>query len=280
VVTAGGEVVRASAETHPDLFWALRGGGGNFGVVTEFEFELHPMPPLLTGGVFAYPFERAGEVLRASRGLMDQAPDELSIHEILITVPPHEPFPPELQGRRAVFLVPAHVGSEEQAAADLAPLRALGPAFDLVGPMPYVALQSMIDHDNRAGLGHYSRSHWLTGSDDELIDALVARFPRAPSPLAHVITARMGGAVGRVPADATAFRHRDAHSLLWIISYWPDPQDDDAPHRAWVKDVFDAAAPFSTGAVYVNGLEDEGSDRVMAAYGEETFARLVAVKNR
>jgi FAD/FMN-containing dehydrogenase len=280
VVTAAGEIVRASAEVHPDLFWGLRGGGGNFGIVTEFEFALHDVGPLVYAGVFAFPFERAGEILRASRDLMADAAEELSIHEILITVPSHEPFPPELQGRRAVFLVPVHVGGEGQARADLAPLRRLGPSFDLVGPMPYLALQSMIDHDNRAGLGHHSRSHWLAGYEDQLIDLLIEHFAQAPSPLAHVVTARMGGAVTRVPADATAFRHREAANLLWIIGYWPDPDDDAAPHRAWVDGLFDAAAPFSTGGVYVNGLENEGPERVRAAYGGETFARLAALKQR
>jgi FAD/FMN-containing dehydrogenase len=158
VVTATGQTVRASEHENEDLFFALRGGGGNFGVVTEFEFELHEVGPLVYAGVLADPFERAGEVLRASREVMQEAPEELSIHEILITIPEHDPFPPALQGRRAVFLVPVHVGSEEQAAADLTALRELGPAFDLVGPMPYLALQSMIDHDNRARLGHYSKS--------------------------------------------------------------------------------------------------------------------------
>jgi FAD/FMN-containing dehydrogenase len=161
IVTATGKVVYASANLNPDLFWALRGGGGNFGVVTEFEFTLHAAGPIINAGVLAYPYQRAGEILRASRAVMDQAPDELSIHEILLTVPEHEPFPAELQGTRAVFLVPVHVGDQEQARALLAPLRELGPAFDMVGPMPYVALQSMIDDDNRAGLGHHSRS---TGS--------------------------------------------------------------------------------------------------------------------
>ncbi len=278
VVTADGDVVRASSESHPDLFWALRGGGGNFGVVTEFEFALHPVGPIVTAGVLVYPFARAGEVLRASRELMRTAPDDLSIHEILITVPAHPPFPPELHGTKAVFLVPLHVGGEDAARADLAPLRELGPAFDLVGPMPYVALQSMIDGDNRAGLGHYSRSHWLAGYEDALIDTLVEQFAHAQSPLAHVITARMGGAVERVSADATAFRHRSASNLLWIIGYWPDPQNDPTPHRAWVESVFEAATPFATGGVYVNGLEDEGPERVRAAYGDATFARLRRVK--
>lgn len=280
VVTADGRTVRARDDEHPDLFWALRGGGGNFGVVTELEFELHSLGPLVHAGVFVFPFERAGEVLRASRAVMAHAPDELTIYEILLTVPPHEPFPVELQGTRAVFIVPVHVGADAQARAALEPFRELDPAVDLVGPMPYVALQSMIDDDTRHGLGHYSRAHWLSGYEDELIDTLVEHLPRSPSPMSHLITSRMGGAVERVPSDATAFAHRSAANLLWIIGLWPDPRDPDTAHREWVDELFERTRPFGTGAVYVNGLEDEGPDRVRAAYGSETFARLTEVKDR
>ena len=280
LVTAAGETVHASADVNPDLFWALRGGGGNFGVVTEFQFALHAAGPIVTAGAFGYPYQRAGEVLRASRAVIEQAPDELSIHEILLTVPEHEPFPADLQGTRAVFLVPVHIGGAEQARAHLAPLRDLGPVFDLVGPMPYLALQSMIDHDNRAGLGHYSRSHWLTGYDDDLIDTILEKFEQVSSPLSHLITARMGGGVQRVPDDATAFRHRSAANLLWIIGYWPDPHADSSPHRAWVDEVFHATRHHSTGGVYVNALADEGPGRVRSAYGGATYERLVQVKHR
>ena len=280
LVTAAGEMVHASADVNPELYWALRGGGGNFGVVTEFQFALHKAGPIIHAGVFAYPYERAGEVLRASRAVMEQAPDELSIHEILLTVPEHEPFPAELQGTRAVFLVPVHLGSHEQARADLAPLRDLGPVFDLVGPMPYLALQSMLDHDTRAGLGYYSRSHWLAGYEDEMIDTLIEKFEEVSSPLSHLITARMGGAVPRVPEAVTAFRHRSAANLLWIIGSWPDPHADGSPHRAWVDEVFEAARPHSTGGVYVNALDNEGPDRIRSAYGEVTYARLASVKSR
>jgi FAD/FMN-containing dehydrogenase len=281
VVTAAGEIVRASADDNHDLFFALRGGGGNFGVVTEFRFKLHEVGPFVHAGVLAYPFERADEVLRASREVMQDAPDELSIHEILLTIPAHDPFPVALQGRRAVFLVPVHVGGAERAVADLAPLRELGPAFDLVGPMPYRALQSMIDHDNQAGRGHYSKSHWLNGYGDALIDTLIDAFREASSPLAHLITARMGGAIERVPASATAFAHRSAANLLWIINYWDDPQADSVPHRRWVNDVLEATRRYSTGGGYVNAIEpDEGSARVLAAYGDHTFSRLAEIKRR
>jgi FAD/FMN-containing dehydrogenase len=281
VVTAGGEQVAASEHENPDLFWALRGGGGNFGVVTEFEFELHEVGPIIYAGVLAFPLERGGEVLRASRALMADAPDELTIHEVLITLPHHPPFPPELQGTKAAMLVVAHLGTEEQARADVAPLRALDPSFDLLGPMPYLALQTMIDEDTRHGLGHYSKSHWLAGFNNELIDVLVERLARATSPMSHLITARMGGEIERVPVEATAFRYRSAANLLWAIGLWEDASDPGDEHRAWVNEVVDAAAPFSTGAGYVNAVErDEDSARVRNAYGEDTFARLRQVKRR
>src|SRR4051794_15050719 len=281
VVTAGGEQVRAGDEDNADLFWALRGGGGNFGVVTEFDFELHEVGPLINAGVLVYPYERAGEIMRASRALMADAPDELTIHELLIKLPFHEPFPPELQGQPVVMLVIAHVGGDEQARADLEPLRALGPVFDLLGPMPFLALQTMIDHDTRHGLGHYSKSHWLAGYEDGLIDTLVERFAEAPSPQSHVITARMGGAISRVPADATAFAHRDAANLLWVIGLWEDPSEPVDAHREWVNGIVDATRPYSTGGAYVNSLaEDAGSEPVRSAYGEATFARLREVKRR
>jgi FAD/FMN-containing dehydrogenase len=281
LVTAEGQFVRASEEDNEDLFWALRGGGGNFGVVTEFEFDLHEVGPIVNAGVLVFPYERAGEVLRASRELMAGAPDELTIHEILITLPMHEPFPPHLQGTRAAMLAIAHVGTEEEARADVEPLRELGPSFDLLGPMPLLALQTMIDDDTRHGLGHYSKAQWLAGYEDGLIDALVERMPLAPSPMSHVITARMGGAIERVPAGDTAFAHRSAANLLWVIGLWDDPADPDEPHRAWVNDIVEAARPHSTGGVYVNGIEDGGGpERVVSAYGAETFARLREVKRR
>jgi FAD/FMN-containing dehydrogenase len=281
LVTAGGEQVRASEEENPDLFWALRGGGGNFGVVTEFDFDLHEVGPIIHAGVLVYPFERAGEIMRASRALMADAPDELTIHELLIRLPHHEPFPPALQGQAVVMLVIAHVGDEAQAQADVQPLRALGPVFDLCGPMPFLALQTMIDDDTRHGLGHYSKAQWLAGYEDGLIDALVERFEHAPSPQSHVITARMGGAIERVPAEATAFAHRDAANLLWVIGLWEDAAEPIDAHRDWVNGVIDAARPYGSGGAYVNSLaEDAGAEPVRSAYGEATFSRLREVKRR
>jgi FAD/FMN-containing dehydrogenase len=280
LVTADGGSVHADEGENADLFWALRGGGGNFGVVTQFEFALHEVGPIVNAGVLVYPYERAGEIMRASRELMASAPADMSIHEILIRLPAHEPFPEHLQGQLSVMLTILHVGSEERARADVEPLRKLGPVFDLFGPMPYVALQSMIDDDVRHGLGHYSKSHWLRGFDDGLIDTLVDRIAHSPSPASHIITARMGGAVERAAAGSTAFAHRSSANLLWVIGLWDDPADPAEPHRDWVNDVMEAARPYSTGGVYVNALDDEGPDRIRAAYDDATFTRLRQVKQR
>jgi FAD/FMN-containing dehydrogenase len=281
VVTADGETVWATEEQHEDLFWALRGGGGNFGVVTEFLFQLHEVGPLVHAGVLVYPLDRGAEVLRASRDVMEGASEDLTIYEVLMRVPAHDPFPQELQGKPAVLLTPVHLGTETEAEADLAAFRALAPAFDLVGPMPYVALQSMIDYDNRAGRGHYSKSHWLSGFPDQLIDTLVDALPAAPSSFAHLITARMGGAIERVPPGATAFTNRSAANLLWILNNWDDSTADDQAHRQWVNDVIAATSQYSTGGGYVNAVShDDGSVRARSAYDPEAFSRLSRIKRQ
>jgi hypothetical protein len=188
--------------------------------------------------------------------------------------------PPATEVCERRFADPVHLGTGDQANAEIAPLRALGPAVDLVGPMPCLALQSMIDHDNRARLGHYSKSHWLRGYPDQLIDTLIDALPAAPSPLAHLITARMGGAIQRVPVRATPFAHRMASSFLWIINYWGDPETDDAQHRRWVNDVLEATRAYCTGAWAMSTqLPRTAARRACApAYDEETVSCLRQIK--
>jgi FAD/FMN-containing dehydrogenase len=279
MVTAEGEQVVASAEENPDLFWALRGGGGNFGIVTEFEFELSPLGPEVLAGLILHPLEEAGEALRFSRDFMDSAPDELSLFETFMTVPPEEPFPEALHGRPALGLGLAYAGPIEEGERVLAELRGFGkPALDLVGPMPTLALQQMLDPTAPHGMRNYNKAHWLGGLPDEAIDEQVRRHADVPSPMSLIINARMGGAVERVSREATAFGHRDARRMLWVVSaYW---EGDDAEHAEWCQGVFDAMSPHSTGGVYVNALGEEGPDRVRASYEEETWQRLVAAKDR
>jgi FAD/FMN-containing dehydrogenase len=277
VVLADGRKVRASADEHPDLFWALRGGGGDFGVVTSFEFRAHPVGTIVLAGLLVYPFERARDVFRASRELMADAPRELTLFDVLITAPPQPPFPPKLQGRPVAVVGVAWSGDPAEGERCLAPLRATcPPAADLVAPMPYVALQSMLDETAPHGWRFYDRMHYLPEVGDDFIDELLAGFAQAPTPFAHVMTGWMGGAIDDVDPGATAFGHRQARAFSWIIGC-----SGDEPIEAsadWVRRVWDATAPYAAGGVYVNAL---GAERpVRDAYADDVWDRLVAVKRR
>jgi FAD/FMN-containing dehydrogenase len=277
VVLADGSLVRASADEHADLFWALRGGGGDFAVVTRFEFRAHRVGPMLLAGMLVYPWERAGEAFRAGRDLMERAPEELGMFAVMITAPPGPPFPQELQGRKAMVLSVAWSRDLAEGERVLAPLRAsCPPQLDLVGPMPYVALQSMLDETAPPGGNYYDRLHYLDRVGDELIDALIDEFEDVPSPQAHVITGWMGGAVARVPQGDTAFGHRGAGAETWFIG--ASGEEPVGPVRDWVRRAFDATAPHATGGTYVNALEPEQS--IADAYGGDVLARLVEVKRR
>ena len=279
MVTVDGDTVRAAPDEHPDLFWALRGGGGNFGVVTEFEIELRPFGPAVLAGMILHPLDRAPGALRFSRDFMEQAPRALTVFETFMVAPHEPPFPPELQGRPALALGVVYAGDPEEGARVLRPLREHGrPALDLVGPMPPLAVQEMLDPTAPHGMRSYSRAHWLAGLPDAAIDELATRHADVPSPMSMIITARMGGAIEDVSADATAYGHRDANRLLWVIGAgW---ESEDEPQVAWARGVFDAMTPHSTGGVYVNALEDEGPERARAAYGDATWRRLVEAKDR
>jgi FAD/FMN-containing dehydrogenase len=277
VVLADGRIVRASADQYPDLFWALRGGGGDFGAVTTFEFRAHRVGPMVLGGMLVYTWERARDALRATRELMAGAPDELTVFVALITAPPEEPFPIELRGRLAVAVAVAFSGDPVEGEQLLEPLRAgCPPLVDLVAPMPYVALQSMLDETAPPGWRFYDRLHYLPEVSDGFIDAMLAGFEDAPTPQTHVMTSWMGGAIDRVAPGETAFGHRGARAFTWIIGCSGD--EPVGPVADWVRRVWDDTAPFASGGVYVNALDSERSIR--DAYADEVWARLVAVKRR
>jgi FAD/FMN-containing dehydrogenase len=279
VVTADGEIVRASAEENPDLFWAIRGGGGNFGVVTEFELGLNPHGPQVLGGMILHRLEDAGEAMRFSRDFMDQAPRELTVLETFITVPPADPFPAELRGKPALALGVVYAGSAEEGAAAVQPLREFGdPALDLVGPMRQLEVQKMLDDTAPHGMRNYNKSHFLRELPDAAIDAQVEHHAGVPSAMSLVINARMGGAIDDVPAGDTAFGHRGSYRLVWVVSAWWE--GDDAEQIDWCRRGFEAMAPYSTGGVYVNALGAEGEERVRAGYANEIWTRLVAAKDR
>jgi len=270
LVTAAGRRVTASATENAELFWAVRGGGGNFGVVTSFEFRLHPVGPIV-GGMFIHPFDRALDALRFYREATRSMREDLTVFAAMLTPPDSPPV--------IAFAVAYH-GAPEEADASLAALRAFGPPVaDQVGAMTYVQLQQMMDEALPPGLQVYWRSEFLsTLDDDALLEALVAQYAAGTSPLNILLLEQMGGAVGRVPRDATAFPHRDAAYNLAIVSRWTDPAERDT-HTQWARDTHAAVRPWATG-VYVNYLGvGEGADRVREAYGDAHFRRLVAVKD-
>jgi FAD/FMN-containing dehydrogenase len=273
VVLADGAQVRASEDEHADLFWALRGGGGDFGAVTTFEFRAHRVGPTVLGGMLVFRWEDARTALRACRELMDGAPDELTLFAALVTAPPDFPV---LPGERVLAVAAAWCGDVAEGQRVLAPLRAAGPAGDLVGPMPYVALQSMLDASAPPGWRYYDRLHYLPEVGEDFVDALLGAFERAPTPETHVMTGWLGGAIDRVPLGATAFGHRGARALTWFIGCSGDRPLDEA--AAWVRDAWEATRPFAACGVYVNALNAERP--VRDAYADEIWDRLLAVKRR
>jgi FAD/FMN-containing dehydrogenase len=279
VVLADGRVVTASEREHPDLFWGIRGGGGNFGIVTRFDYRLHPLGPIVLAGMLLWPVEAARDVLRAWRDYVDTAPDELSTGCAIVTAPPEPFIPPALRGRLVFGLVAMYVGSPEAGAPVVQPLRDLGPAADLMQPMPYVAFQAMLDAAAPKGFRSYWRGEYMTHLADGAIDVFARQAPdlaAAAMPLSQMIIFRIGQAVRAMPDEATAFSHREANYLFHPISMWEHARDDDrviAANRA----LCDAMRPFATGGAYLNFTPE---DRVRDAYGPAKYERLVALKDR
>lgn len=277
LVTADGLVVRASAGENTDLFWGLRGGGGNFGIATRLAFRLHPVGTLFAGMVM-HPHERAADVLRFFRDFSAAPPDAVNVMAGLVTAPP-EPFvPPAMQGRPAVLLAGCYVGPVEDGEQALAPLRRFGaPPVDLFGSMSYVQLQKMFDAMGAASMPVCMKSEMLGPLDDAALDTLIEHTETMPSPTSSVLVIPLGGAVRAVPPGATAFRHREAHYNLEVGAAWPSADEDSTPYRRWAEACWQAMRPWSAG-VEVNHLGDEGTHRVREAYGERSYARLAALK--
>ncbi len=280
VVLADGRVVTASARENEDLFWGIRGGGGNFGIVTEFEFRLHALGPTVLAGLALWPLERARDVLRGWRDAMDAAPDELSSACVVLTAPPDDFVPEHLRGRTAIGTAVLYVGDPEQGAPVVQPLRDLGPDLDHIGPMPYTAFQAALDPLAPQGLRSYWRGEYMRSLPDEAIDTFLAHAPAltaAAMPFSQMVVFRVGQGVAAVPEDATAFSHRDAAYLFHPISCWIDPADD-ARLIGANRTFAEAMRPYGTGSAYLNFTPE--SDRVRDAYGTDTYERLVALKDR
>jgi FAD/FMN-containing dehydrogenase len=279
VVTADGRFLRANENENSDLFWALKGGGGNFGVVTQFTFRLHPLGPMVYGGMLIHPGFAARDVARAYRDFMRTAPDEIGGALAFLTAPP-EPFVPEqARGKPICAIIASYAGDLADAEEALAPLRAIGqPVVDMLGPMPYTALQCLIEGGNQPGHRHYWKADLIDDLSDEAIDAAAPIGTSAPSPLTVTLFQPLGGAVARVPDDATALGRRDAGWAYHALAQWDDPADD-ARQIGWAREFEAALAPYSTGGVYVTFSSDSGEERVRDAYRDH-HERLVAIKDR
>jgi FAD/FMN-containing dehydrogenase len=279
VVTADGRVVRAARDENPDLLWGLRGGGGNFGVVTEFEFRLHPVGPTIAAGLQLYPRSQAREVLRNYRDFIAAAPDQVGGGVSLITAPPEEFMPEEIRGQPAVGVVYCYVGDVEEGMRAAEPLGQLGtPALNAIAEMPYVALQQALDAGSPRGVREYFKVDWLRALPDEAIDVIVEQGESLPAPFGQLILGPMGGAVGHTPASERALEIPDAPWAYFCLAMWMDPAEDEQ-RKAWARGFAEAMQPFAVAGAYPNFIEpDEGVARLKESYGPEKYARLVALK--
>ena len=277
VVTVGGEVLTASAEHNADLFWAIRGGGGNFGIVTAFEFDLVPIGPAVHGGVVLYPAEQAPEVLRAYRDWAAEAPDEVTT--ILLLRRNAFPWsPPEAHGRPILGVGALYAGPAEAGERALEPLHQLGPVLaSSVQRRLFTQHQAMLDASAPAGRLYYWKSHYLPALSDAAIEVIVDYAWRFSSPFTFSLLSHMGGAIRQRSDDEMAFTGRDAEFTININCGATQPQVYEQD-RAWVREWFDALTPHSTGGVYINFVGEEGSERVRAAYGQAKYRRLAALK--
>jgi FAD/FMN-containing dehydrogenase len=277
VVTADGRLVHVSETDHPDLLWALRGAGANFGVVVNYELRVHPLPPLLLAGLLVVPNDDgAGEIVRAYRDALEQAPEEVVGGIATILAPPADFVPPELVGRPMVGFPLAYIGPTEEAIEALAPFREItAGGLDLVQPMPYTAFQAILDDFNQPGFFNYHRGLHLSGLSDTTLDRYLEVGTEIRSPMDQGVVFRHGGAVSRVPDDSSAFSHRDSAYMAHPIACWATPEETEE-QLGWVARFTDAFAADRTGAVYLNF--EPGTSDVHAGFGPEKYARLAELK--
>jgi FAD/FMN-containing dehydrogenase len=280
VVLASGELVHASHQENQDLFWALRGGGGNFGVVTSFEFRLHPIGPQVLAGLIVHPFSNAKQILQGYHRAAMSAPDDLSCWAVLRKAPPLPFLPPEVHGQEVVVLAVCYVGDPAKGQSAVAPIRALGkPIADVVGPTPFVGWQQAFDPLLTPGRRNYWKSHDFTELGDAALGVLIDYAGRLPSPECEIFIGQLGGAVNRVPATSTAYPHRDVNFVVNVHTRWGEASQD-ATCIGWAREFFGAMAPHATGGVYVNFMPEDEAQRVSGgAYGPN-YERLSQLKAR
>lgn len=277
VVTANGDLVHASKTENEDLFWAIRGGGGNFGIVTSFEFKLHPVGPEILSGLIIHPFQQAKQVLQFYRDFVSTLPDETAVWVVLRKAPPLPFIPENWHGKEVVVLAAFHAGDMEEGKRILEPLRKFGnPIADVIGPHPYLKWQQAFDPLLTFGARNYWKSHNFTTLSDEAFDLMIDYVNELPSPLTEIFIGHIGGQTKRVGAEEMAYPHRSAEFVMNVHARWEKPAEDEACIN-WARSFFKATAPYASGGVYVNFLTQDESDRISAAYGPN-YNRLVEIK--
>jgi FAD/FMN-containing dehydrogenase len=275
LVTADGRTVTASEDENPDLFWALHGGGGNFGVATSFVFRLHPVGPMVTAGLMLWPGDAAKDVARLYRDIAYDAPDALGSGLVCLTGPPEEFVPAHLQGTTVVGVAACWAGDVDEGAEAVKPLRDRSPEVDLVGPMPYAEFQCMLD--DPPGLHNYWSADYHDELPDDALDIFIKYGSERQSPFTQQLMIPWGGAVSRVSEDATPMTNRDVSWITHPFAVWEDPADTEK-NIEWARAFRRDIAHYANGGVYLNFIGDEGQDRVRAAYGDEKYRRLATIK--
>jgi FAD/FMN-containing dehydrogenase len=279
LITAEGKKLRASETENADLFWAIRGGGGNFGVVTQFEFRLFPVGPEIVAGLIVFPFNQAKQVLTKYRQFVDSAPEDLNVWVVLRKAPPLPFLPESVHGKEVVVLPIFYSGAVAEAEKLIAPLRAFGTALgEHIGAQPYVQWQKAFDPLLTPGARNYWKSHNFTELADGALNAIIEFAGKLPSPQCEIFIGLIAGAPNRIATDAMAYGHRDARFVLNVHGRWNEATDDQKC-IGWARDFFNVSTPYASAGAYVNFMTEEEGDRVAAAYGSN-YERLVQVKRR
>jgi len=279
VITADGELVHTNENQKPDLFWAIRGGGGNFGIVTLFEFQLHKVGPDVLAGLMVFPFKDAKSVLKKYRKFVQKIPNELNVWVILRQAPPLPFLPKRVHGKEVVILAILYSGEIKQGQKLIKPLRRFAKAHgEHTGAMPYEVWQQGFDPLLTPGARNYWKSHNFSELNDGALDAIIEYAGKLPSPQCEIFIGLLGGKAAKVSPDAMAYGNRDANFILNVHSRW-DKAKDDTKCISWARDFFDASAPYATGGVYINFVTQDETDRIAAAYGKN-YNKLVRIKNK
>jgi len=279
LVMADGAPMRASDRKNPDLFWAVRGGGGNFGVVTGFEFKLHPVGPEVYSGLLVFPFNQARQVIDKYREFVKTAPEELNVWAVLRKAPPLPFLPASVHGKEIVALAVCYAGGAPDGRKLVEPLHRFGDALgEHIGLQPYTQWQQAFDPLLTPGARNYWKSHNFTEISDGALDAVLRYAGRLPTPQCEIFIGMIAGAANRVAADATAYGQRDTRFVLNVHGRWDDPADD-GRCIAWARDFFKASAPYASAGAYVNFMTEDEAGRIATAYGS-SYARLVQIKRR